>query len=232
MNIAYPPTTIYDVLKKGLSLKQAVYRYDKNLDVIPATIKIESEDRKPVVFQERIRKLANYYDVLLSDVVDNYDLILLDSAPGFGIEALTTMRVADGILIITNPEVPALSAAVKAMEYAKLLKVPMAGIALNKVRGASYEPKIPEIEQALGARISGIIPMDEHVPESIALKLPVVMYKPHCRASIAIKKLAASIIGRRYKEESIFTKTIHSIKTIFGIKESDVIGLQKHEIKP
>lgn len=199
LNIMFPDVTIHDVLKKSFSLQQAIYSYDSNLFVIPASTVIERGDRNPSTMQERIRKITNHYNILLSQVAKDYDLILLDSAPGFGVEALASMQVADGVMLVTNPEYPALASAVKAVEYAKILKVPMMGVVLNKVVGASYEPTKRDVEKALGVSVAQVIPMDLKVKEAIAKKIPIVAYSPNSSASIAFKKLAASIIGETYE---------------------------------
>lgn len=199
LNILYPNVTMHDVLNKDFSLQHAAYPYNSNLDVVPASIVIERADKDPATMQERVRKITNHYDILLSQVVNHYDLVLLDSAPGFGVEAIATMRVADGIMLVTNPEYPALVSAVKAVEYAKILNVPMMGVVLNKVTGASYELTKNEVEKSLHVSVAQAVPMDPKVMESIAKRIPVVAYSPNSPASIAFKRLAASIIDKEYE---------------------------------
>jgi len=221
LNILYPSVTMHDVLKKSFSLQHATYPYSSNLYIIPASIAIERGDKNPSTMQERIKKITTHYDILLSQVVNYYDLVLLDSAPGFGVEAVATMRVADGIMLVTNPEHPALASATKAVEYAKILKVPMMGVVLNKVTGASYEPTKREVERALHVNVAQVIPMDPKVRESIAKRTPVVAYSPNSPASIAFKKLAASIIGKEYevseKHEASKVGFLHKMKYLLKI---------------
>jgi len=219
LNITQPNITIHDVFKKGFSLKQAINKYNDNLDIIPASVTIEEGDKNPTTIQERIVKITNHYDILLSQIADQYDLILLDSAPGFGVEAIATMQVADGIMLVTNPEYPALTSTVKAVEYAKILKVPMMGIVLNKSTGKSYEPTKKEIETSLKVSVTQTIPMDGNVIESIAKRTPIVAYSPKSPASIAFKKLAASIINSDYKEPNFFSNITASIKKLFGVNK-------------
>lgn len=199
LNILYPKITIYDVLKRSFSLRDAAYPYNDNLDIIPASIKIEKGDKNVSTMQDRVRKIVNHYDILLSQVVEDYDLVLLDSAPGFNVEAVATMQVADGILLVTNPEYPAIVATAKAVEYAKILKVPTGGLILNRVMNKKYELSKEEIEDSLNIKVIEKIPMDKKVPESIANKTPVVLFAPYSKASIAYKRLAASIVGQQYK---------------------------------
>lgn len=220
LNILQPDVTIHDVFKKGFSLKQAIHKYNTNLDVIPASVTIEEDDKNPTTIQERIVKITNHYDILLSQVADQYDLVLLDSAPGFGVEAISTMQVADGIMLVTNPEYPALTSTVKAVEYAKILKVPMMGVVLNKATGKHYEPTKKDVEESLKVNVAQIIPMDYKVIESVAKRIPIVAYSPNSPASIAFKKLAASIIGKTYEEpRNFFANLKILIKKLFGVNK-------------
>lgn len=214
----HPPVTFKEVLDKNFSILKAMYFYNKYLQIIPSALSIELKD-EPLAINEKIRKLTDHYDILLSDVVRRYDLILIDSAPGFSIEALAAMQTADALLLVTNPEFPAIAVTTKSIEYAKFLKRPIIGIVLNKVRGKDYELSKEEIEESLGVKVIAEIPDDPKVPESIAYRIPVVSYFPKCPASIAYRKLATQLIGEEYeaseggllcKIKHFFEKTIKS----------------------
>lgn len=202
LDIVHPPVTFKDVLDKDFSILKAMYFYNKYLQVVPSALSIELKD-KPMVIQDKIISLANHYDILLGDVVRRYDLILIDSAPGFGIEALAAMQTADALLIVTNPEFPAIAVTAKSIEYASILKRPVVGVVLNKVRGKSYELSKEDIESALGVSIIAEIPDDPKVPEAIANRIPVVLYDPVSPASIAYKRLAALLIGKDYDMKEV-----------------------------
>lgn len=197
-NLLYPHVTIYDVLKKNFSLTDAIHHFSDNLDIIPASIVIEEKDQDIGIMQKNVKKIVNHFDILLSMVVKQYDLILLDAAGGFNAESIATMQVADGLLLVTNPEYPAIVATAKAIEYAKLMEVPMCGIVLNKVRDKKYELKKEEIEDVLKINVIESIAFDNHVPEAIGKKMPLLLLHPHCAASVGFKRLAASIIDDNY----------------------------------
>lgn len=205
LDVYYPKKTIYDLLKKKFSIKDAIHTYHENLDLIPASIKIKKRDKNIYNMRKNIQKIVNYYDAILSKLYKEYDLILLDCAPGFDIEAIAAMQVAGGLLLVTNPEYPAIITAVKAVEYAKKSKIPVGGIVLNKVRNKKYELKKDTIEDVLKIKVIEIIPFDKRIPESIAKKIPVVLFKPYSKSGKAYKRLAASIIGKNYKP-SIFKR--------------------------
>jgi septum site-determining protein MinD len=212
LNIMYPKVTIHDVLKKSFSLQQAAYPYNSNLYVIPASITIERDEDLDTM-QEKVRKITDHYNILLSQVTDDYDIILLDSAPGFSIESIATMQVADGVMLVTNPEYPALASAIKAVEYAKILNVPMMGVVINKATKVKGELTKEDVEGALKVKVAQVIPMDFNVIKSVAKKIPVVAYSPYSPASIAFKRLAASIINKEYNP--IFLEMVKSFFSRF-----------------
>lgn len=199
LGIPDSPITFKDVLNNKYSLSQATYFYNEYLHVIPSALVIEL-NYKPLLLQEKIQKLAQYYDILLSKLVDKYDIILIDTAPGFGVESVSAMLASDSLLLITTPEFPTLSITAKAVSYADYIKRPILGIALNKVLGKSYEPTKQEIESLIQSKITAKIPEDPRVPESIYNKIPITLYKKYSPASIAYRALASTIANKPYKE--------------------------------
>ncbi|MBU2562794.1 MAG: AAA family ATPase [Nanoarchaeota archaeon] len=211
LNMFYPKTSINDISnKKKFSVEEIIYPYSENLHIIPASIKIKKKDRNLNKMRENVQKIINNYDKLLKDVSKKYDLILLDCAPGFDIEAIATMHVAGGLLLVTNPEYPAIVTAVKAIEYAKSLKMPVGGIVLNKVNNKKYEITKEEIEDALRVNVIGKIPFDKKMSQSISESIPLVLFRPRSKASKAYKKLAAKLSGEKEDKRfwSKFKKTL------------------------
>ena len=199
LDIFYPKFTIHGICKKNFPMKKAIHKYHENLHVIPASIRIDKKEKNVMNFQKNVAKIVDNYERLLEKFSPEYDLILLDCAPGFNMEAIAAMQVAGGLLLMVNPEYPALVSAVKTVEYAKLLKMPIGGAVLTKTMGKKYEMKKEEMEKALGIKIIGTIPFDKKVPQSIENRKPVVLFRPRSKSSIAYKKLAASLIGGKQK---------------------------------
>lgn len=197
-----PKVTIYDVLKKNFPIESSIFVYNDNLHIIPASLKsFDMEENKEIMsFPDKIRRLVNHYNILLSNIVSNYDLVILDSAPGFSFESAASMQVADGILFVTNPDYPSLIATAKAVSYAQIVNVPMGGLVLNKVTYKNYELNQEDIEKLVGAKVAEEIPSDNNIPESIAKGKPIVLYKPHSPASIAYKILAGNLVGENYNK--------------------------------
>lgn len=200
LDIFYPKTTLHDVIgKKKIPMGKIIHEYHENLHVIPASIKIKKNERSLQAARKNIQKIISYYDKLLSDLSKKYDLILLDCAPGFDVEAIAAMQVAGGLLLVTNPDYPSLVTAAKAIQYAKLTKIPVGGIVLTKIMNKKYELTSGEIEDALKVKVIERIPFDKKIPKSIANRIPNVLFSPNSKSSKAYKRLAASLIGEKYE---------------------------------
>ncbi len=200
LDIFYPKATLHDVIgKKKIPMEKIIHEYHENLHVIPASIRVKKNERSLKAARNNIQKIVNYYDKLLGDLSKKYDLILLDCAPGFDIEALAAMQVAGGLLLVTNPDYPSLVTAAKAIHYAKMIKMPVGGIVLNKIMGKKYELTTKEIEGALKVKVIERIPFDKKIPKSIANRIPNVLFSPNSKSSKAYKRLAASLIGETYE---------------------------------
>jgi septum site-determining protein MinD len=105
------------------------------------------------------------------------------------------MRIADELLVVASPDFPALGTVAKTIEIAKQLNTPVSGIILNRVKGKGYELKKHDVEGCMELPVLSIIPDDEKINESIAARMPVVLYNPKSPSSKAFRKLSASILG-------------------------------------
>ena len=204
LDIFYPKTTLNDVIgKKKIPVEKLIHEYHENLHIIPASIKIKKKDKTLIAARNSIQKIVKYYDKILKDLSKKYDLILLDCAPGFDIEAIAAMQVAGGLLLVTNPDYPSLITAAKALQYAKMSNIPVGGIVLTKIMGKKYELTVDEIENALKVKVIERIPFDKKIPKSIANRIPNVLFSPNSKSSRAYKRLAGSLIGETYKPSFI-----------------------------
>lgn len=202
LGLVYLPITLQDVLKNRLSLLQAMYIHNSGLRVIPSSLSFdEGIDLRRLWM--KVKKLAK-----------QHELILIDSAPGLGKEVLNIMKAVDELLVITTPDLPSIITATKSVEVARKMKIPVVGIILNRVRNKYYELGENEIINGLDIPVIAKIPEDERIPESVAAKIPVVLYRPQSPVSIIFKKLAAYLIGEEYKLPSIWDR----IKSFFRRK--------------
>jgi len=92
------------------------------LDILPASLDMIGADiRVASAFQSGAKGASNFYkliDLALQKVEDDYDIILLDTAPAFSFAALNLMWAANALIIPVPPSMPDFSASV---DFCKML---------------------------------------------------------------------------------------------------------------
>ena len=184
------PKTMHDVLKGKARITDAIYRHPSGLRIIPAGLSLQDlsgSDPKDL-------------STALLDVLGIVDVMLLDASAGLGREALSAIEASDEIMLLTTPDLPSLTDALKTAKLAQRVGTKPIGVVVNRIVGKSHESTRSEIRGMLEQPIIAEIPDDNSVPASIAARTPLVHYRPNSPASRAIKRLAAHVAGVDYKE--------------------------------
>lgn len=194
------PTTLHDVLKGKAHIKDAIYHHETGLKIIPAGISLR--DLRGVDAHE----LPN----ALLDLLGSAEIILIDSAAGLGREALAAMEASDEIIIVTNPDLPSVTDALKTLKLAEQMGTRVLGVVLNRVTKRGHEMTTEQIREMLDAEILAEIPEDMNVHRAVSSKRPVVHHVPHALASHEIRKLAARLVGAEYTVKTPWFKRLLS----------------------
>lgn len=187
------PITLHDVLKGKSHIRDAAYLHPSGLKVIPSSI--SSSDSN----DDLLENLKH----VLPDLDGTAEIVLIDAAAGLGKEALHAIRYSEEAIIITNPDIPSVTDALKTIRKCEAEGTNIVGVVVTKVRNDNVELSIKNIETILEKPVIGIIPHDDNVRKSLHLKNPVSYTHPTTHASIAYKKLAANLIGEKYIESVI-----------------------------
>jgi len=200
------PVNLNHVLSKRADLSEAVYEHESGLRIVPASLsvkelkKIKSEKLRD--FKKDFKKFA--------------DVVLLDSAAGLGNEASSAIDVSDEIIIITNPEITAITDALKTVKLAEEKKKKVIGVIMTKVRKDDIEMQPENVKEILEIPILGMIPHDMDVKKSLNLKNAVVNTHPKSQSARAYKEIAAKILEVDYDsnkdKESLFERFLKRIK--------------------
>ena len=190
LGIPLAPITLHDVLKGNANIKHAIYRHESGLRVIPASLSVGA------LKGLNMDKMAG----ALLNLLGNAEIILIDGAAGLGREATAIMELADEMILVTNPDMPSLTDALKAVKVAEQMGTKVIGVVVNRFKGEAHEVSISEIRDMLEVPVIAVIPEDRAVPRSIAAKMPVVTKSPRSRSSREFKRLAASLAGEAWSE--------------------------------
>ncbi len=182
------PVTLHDVMRGEARIRDAVYRHDSGFFVLPAGISFD--------------EMRGVDPAVLTDVAANLsgavDLIILDSAAGLGREAQSAMDASEEVILVTNPDLPSVADALKALKIAESKNKKISGVVLNRVAGKSHELTKKEVENMLSLPVSAAIPEDVSIPISISRRRPVVHNSPNSPASQELTRFAHSILGLEY----------------------------------
>ena len=207
LGVLYPSATVHDVLENRVPVEEAIYAHSSGLHIMPASLSA----KRPEVDYDRLR-------AKLSQISENYDYILLDGSAGVDDETKASIRSSDEVVVVTNPDIPSITSAIKVIETVKDFGIPVRGIILNKIHGADYEATGREIEASTDQKLIGMVRFDKIVPESISSSTPIFLYSPNSSPTISILEIASSLTGLPFeKPQTGIVNTI--MDSLIGRKE-------------
>jgi len=188
LGMDFKPFTLQDMMDNIPYLPEAIYSHESGLRVVPADFSVKDRHSDISELKNHIHKLAG-----------EADYIIVDCAPGLGTDSRAAIEACDEFLIVTNPEIPAVTDAFKMYHTVKNANGNILGIVVNKVTNNREELQSDEIEEFFNDSIIGIIPEDKDVKTSIQKRTPVTIHKPYSKVSEAYYKLAMNLEGVRKK---------------------------------
>ncbi|MFC7097662.1 P-loop NTPase [Halobaculum marinum] len=183
--LADAPVTLQDLLAPdGSAVDVADATYDRHgLRVVPCGTSLAAFERSdPARLREVVAELAADTDVLLLD----------SPATLASKSAVLPVVLADRVVVVTQPTIPALSDALKVQEYATSYGTGVAGVLFNRVRG-----DLGGVEEQAERYFEG--PMLGSVPDSDAARAardvgePLLAHAPDSDAARAFREVAAGV---------------------------------------
>lgn len=179
------PVTLNHVLKGKADIEDAIYEHSSGTKIIPSSLSVREltrfNSKKLLIIAAQLRKIS--------------DFVIFDSSAGFGEEAIATIESGEEIIIVTNPEMPAVTDSLKAVKVARGLGKEVKGVIVTRYRNAKYEMPLSSIKSMLEIPIIGVIPEDNAVKEALNRRDAVVHTHPHSRVSKKYYEIAAKILG-------------------------------------
>jgi septum site-determining protein MinD len=188
------PISLNHLLSGKAKISEAIYEHESGTKIIPSSLSINElkkiNHRGLRDVGRKLRKMA--------------DVVIYDSAAGLGEEAIAAITSADEIIIVTNPEIPAVTDALKTSKLIEQFGKTIKGVIVTRVKGSKTEMPISNVEEMLELPILGVIPEDSKIQASLAAKDALVHLYPKSRAALAYKRIAAKLIDHEYKDERGF----------------------------
>ncbi len=207
LNSPEVPINLNHVLSGKADAFEAVYEHESGIKIMPSSLSIKDLTRiKPDSikdYKEDFKKISEY--------------IIVDSAAGLGNEALSLIRMADELIIVTNPEMPAITDALKAVKIAEQMKKIILGVIVTRVKRNDIEMQPDNVREMLEVPILGMVPEDISVQKSLSMKDAVVHTHPKSKAARAYKEIAAKLLEVPYDSDKDKEKLIEKILIKFGL---------------
>jgi septum site-determining protein MinD len=179
------PINLNHILNNQANLEDAIYEHEDGMKVMPASLSLKDAKKanlkKLPKIIKNLKKITNH--------------ILIDCAAGLGREAKSAIKAADEILIVTNPEMSAVTDALKTIKLAQELNKPVKGVIITRYKGNRLDMSISNIKDMLEIPILGIIPEDINIRKSHILKNPVFHTHPKSRASRTFLDTSRRLLG-------------------------------------
>jgi septum site-determining protein MinD len=180
--------TLHDVLAGEAEVKDIIYEGPSGVKVIPAGISLDGLRKAD---PDRLEKV-------LVELLKTTEILIIDAPAGLGRSVVTALAAGQELLLVVNPEISAMSDALKTKIVAKKLGAHILGVILNRAGYDKTDLSVQEVEVILETKVLAVIPEDPEVRRSSAFGQPVVTRSPDSPASTAIKKLAADLVGEEY----------------------------------
>ena len=188
------PVTLNHVLKGKADVEDAIYEHSSGTKIVPSSLSIKE------LTKFNTKKLPD----IMKKLGENSDYVIVDSAAGFGDEVIAVLEASDEIIIVTNPEMPAVTDALKAIKVARGMGKSVNGIIVTRHRDANYEMPLSSIRSMLETQIIGVIPEDKAVKEALNLRDAVVHTHPRSKVSRKYFEIAQKVAGEKVVERKGF----------------------------
>jgi len=191
LNSPEVPINLNHVLRGKAEPFEAVYEHESGIKIMPSSLSVEELKRTN---PERLKGFKNSFKKLSHR-------ILVDCSAGLGLEATSAIELADDIIVVTNPEMPAITDALKTIRLAERLHKPVAGIIVTRVQKNDVELEPEVVKEMLESPILGMVPEDIAVKRAIKNKNILVNGEPKSSAARAYKEIAAQILNVPYDSD-------------------------------
>jgi septum site-determining protein MinD len=195
------PISLTHVLMGKAKVDEAIYEHESGTKILPCSLSIKEMEK---IDQDKLHDIAKKLRKIS-------DYIILDSAAGLGDEALAAIRVADEVIIVTNPELPAVTDALKAVSKARELGKEIRGVIITRVQKDGLDMPYLNVKEMLEIPVLGVIPEDKSVRKALVRKDAVFHTHPRSHAARAYREIASKISGRHQKKLSMYEKVLRKL---------------------
>ena len=195
-------TDIYEVLLHDGDIKEAIHGTpEPNVFVVPATIQLAGAEIELVSAMARESVLKSK----IVEITSDFDYVFIDCPPSLGLLTINALVAAKSLLIPIQCEYYALEGVTKLIESMRMVKSRLNGdleifgvvMTMFDARTTLSKQVVEEVQNFFGNKMfKTLIPRNIKLSEAPSHGLPVTLYAPSSKGSIAYSKLAKEVIRR------------------------------------
>jgi septum site-determining protein MinD len=185
LGIPSMPLTLQEVLAGEAKIHHSIFHHPVGLKVIPSSLSMSSACSDLSELRKHLMKLN--------------DIVILDSPPGLNEHVVSVLNASDSVIVVTNPEISAVTDALKVIKLAKDLRKDNLGVVINRVRNDTFELNSDEVELMCETPIVSRISEDANIRRASFENVPVVFRNPYSQSSIDFMYLAARLLRKEYE---------------------------------
>ena len=183
--------TLHEVLSGEAAPDKAVYRaFNDHLRVVPSGLSIEG-------FLKMDRSL-------LKEVIEYFsrdaDFIVIDTPAGYNKELALSLAASDHLILVLNPDEGSMADGLKVQEMAKILKVNVLGIVLNRYDMKNSFFSRPQVEAQFGSPVIAMLPEEPGVRRRD--RVPPVLADPSGKMASETYHVAEMLSGTKAPADS------------------------------
>ena len=198
------PVSLNHVLQNKAPVEEAIYEHESGIKLIPSSLSLDNlkkiDTEKILDVTKKLKRISSH--------------IILDSSAGLGEEARAAIKLADEVLIVTNPNILSVTDSLKTIKLAEEFGKKIRGVIVTRVKNCKTEMSLDSIQEMLESDILGVVPEDEAIEESLVKKNAVINIKPRSKASKAYVDIAAKLLGKQKKSSSLLERFLKSLGLI------------------
>jgi chromosome partitioning protein len=203
-------SSTYDVVVNDLPLRQIVQLTKRlRLDVAPASPSLAGAEIELVEMPDREKRLKH----ALTDILSNYDYILIDCPPSLGLLTVNALTAAQGVLIPVQCEYLALEGLSQLMSTIQLVRKALnPGLVVRGVVMTMYDSRmrlaqqvVKEVQSHFGEQVfNTLVPRSVRLGEAPSYGEPILSYAPASSGGVAYAQLADELLtGDRLMSERL-----------------------------
>jgi chromosome partitioning protein len=200
----------YDVLVNDLPLRKMVQPTKRlRLDLAPSAPQLAGAEVELVEMPDREKRLKH----ALTDILPNYDYIVIDSPPSLGLLTVNALTAAQGVLIPVQCEYLALEGLSQLMNTIQLVRKGLnSGLVVRGVVMTMYDSRmrlaqqvVAEVKAHFGEQVfKTLVPRSVRLGEAPSYGEPILSYAPNSPGGVAYAQLADELLaGDRLMSERL-----------------------------